>query len=480
MAARYGEGDGGSSHDRRTARRVNDAVPLKSRLYSAWYRFRYGWQFQSSIPLDKSPVWLLGRCYHAEGPLELSDELGKEGVPPHIVQLMDHYSSLTWMTYRTHFPPISDTLLTTDCGWGCMVRSGQMLLATALHYHLLNRDWRLSTSTERDRTTHAQILSWFADSPQKLCPFSLHSLMRQAEVQGYRPGDWYGPSQIASIMTRCLEIAKNEHPNLRNLSVYLARDCTVYVKDVERLFEVNDGGSLLLLVPIRLGGESLNPIYIPCVQNLLSLDHCIGIIGGKPKHSVYFVGFQDDKLLNLDPHFCQLAASINSSDFDIRSYHCRTPRKLTASKMDPSCTIGFFCHSREEFHVLRRKTEPVLAPPKQKGVYPFFTFADMSMGDVITDSALRQVDISTLGSGSSHQSHNTSDSRSLGADYSDDEFLVVECRTNAAGTLTASLPAPVSPHQVGRDGGSPEDRGSKMQHITLNGSNSTCADNLKT
>ena len=72
-------------------------------------------------------------------PTELSDELGKEGVPPHIVQLMDHYSSLTWMTYRTHFPPISDTLLTTDCGWGCMVRSGQMLLATALHYHLLSR-----------------------------------------------------------------------------------------------------------------------------------------------------------------------------------------------------------------------------------------------------------------------------------------------------------------------------------------------------
>ena len=128
-------------------------------------------------------------------------------------------------------------------------------------------------------------------------------------------------------------------------------------------------------------------------------------------------------------------------------------------------------------HVVRPQ---VLAPPKQKGVYPFFTFADMSMGDVITDSALGQLDISTLGSGSSHQSHNTGDSRSLGADYSDDEFLVVECRTNAAGTLTASLPAPVSPHQVRRDGETTEDGGSKMQHITLNGSNSTCADNLKT
>ena len=30
------------------------------------------------------------------------------------------------------------------------------------------------------------------------------------------------------------------------------------------------------------------------MQNLLSLDHCIGIIGGKPKHSVYFVGFQGE------------------------------------------------------------------------------------------------------------------------------------------------------------------------------------------
>lgn len=28
------------------------------------------------------------------------------------------------------------------------------------------------------------------------------------------------------------------------------------------------------------------------MQSLLTLDHCVGIIGGKPKHSVYFVGFQ--------------------------------------------------------------------------------------------------------------------------------------------------------------------------------------------
>ena len=62
-----------------------------------------------------------------------------EGVPPHIMQFLDHFYSIPWITYRCNFPPISPTNLTTDCGWGCMVRSGQMLLATTLHLHLLGK-----------------------------------------------------------------------------------------------------------------------------------------------------------------------------------------------------------------------------------------------------------------------------------------------------------------------------------------------------
>ena len=66
---------------------------------------------------------------------------------------------------------------------------------------------------------------------------------------------------------------------------------SVYVKDVERLFEINDGGSLLLLVPIRLGGESLNPIYIPCVQvRRLALDRRVMLTNSTYHNYIHTLG----------------------------------------------------------------------------------------------------------------------------------------------------------------------------------------------
>ena len=138
----------------------------------------------------------------------------------------------------------------------------------------------------------------------------------------------------------------------------------------------NKWRGLILIVPVRLGSERLNPIYIPCVKQLLSHNNCLGIIGGKPKHSLYFIGFQEEKLVYLDPHLCQPSVDVKQSNFPLDSFHCDTPRKTSISCMDPSCALAFYCRTQSEFFDFVNSMQELLIPPNQTSDYPIFVFND--------------------------------------------------------------------------------------------------------
>uniref|UniRef100_A0A1A9ZZ01 Cysteine protease n=1 Tax=Glossina pallidipes TaxID=7398 RepID=A0A1A9ZZ01_GLOPL len=316
---------------------------------------------------------------------QVAENLWEEGIEGF---KRDFYTRI-WMTYRREFPTMNGSNYTSDCGWGCMIRSGQMLFAQALLCHFLGRSWRYDPDTQLHSTyednMHKKIIKWFGDVSSKSSPFSIHTLVHLGEEMGKRPGDWYGPASVSYLLRQALKNAAQENADFDNLALYVAKDCTVYIGDIEaeccipertpkanvpwRKCEIQKTTepkqhwkSLIILIPLRLGTEKLNPVYAHCLKLLLSTEYCIGIIGGRPKHSLYFVGFQEDKLIHLDPHYCQEMVDVNQENFALHSFHCKSPRKLKTAKMDPSCCIGFYCQNKIDFDSFVESVQLYLHP----------------------------------------------------------------------------------------------------------------------
>lgn len=414
-----------SDATRDTAGEPDEVDKLKSKLISAWNNVKYGWTIKTKTSFNKvSPVYILGQSFL----LNNEDE---------VERFRQAFVSKIWLTYRKEFPQLEGTSWTTDCGWGCMLRSGQMLLAQGLLVHLMPRDWawpdahqltdvdfevfrpqspvravgipipsfsspRMPNASEKAVTSdtmsrmiqkkrpqctrdkqaepiHHKLLTWFGDQP--LAPFGVHELVEIGKGSGKKAGDWYGPSIVAHILRKAVAKTSEVH----DLAIYVAQDCTVYKGDVAHMCDLSQSQtaydpsnhswkSVIILVPVRLGGEALNPSYIECVKSILKLECCIGIIGGKPKHSLYFIGFQDEQLLYLDPHYCQPVVDFTQLDFSLESFHCTSPKKMPFSRLDPSCTIGFYAKSKKDFESLCSAVTVALSSSKEK--YPIFTFVE--------------------------------------------------------------------------------------------------------
>ena len=76
-------------------------------------------------------------------------------------------------------------------------------------------------------------------------------------------------------------------------------------------------------------------------QACLTMPQSAGIIGGKPRHALYFIGYHGDDLLYLDPHTTQPAVSSSHSAGMVpdQSYHCSQPDRMNIADLDPSVAL---------------------------------------------------------------------------------------------------------------------------------------------
>jgi hypothetical protein len=161
--------------------------------------------------------------------------------------LTSDFASLFWFSYRKDFPPITNELkqitpmtmtpipekngggliyytptrtknktpeeegytssltriyqsmvsYTSDAGWGCMMRSGQMMLAQAFVQYYLGRGFRLPPD-DNQMNMYTMILNWFLDREE--APYSIHRIAQAGTLYSKKVGEWFGPSTIAMVL----------------------------------------------------------------------------------------------------------------------------------------------------------------------------------------------------------------------------------------------------------------------------------------
>lgn len=322
----------------------------------------YFWDSESQLSDFENDIVCLGNTYRPSPSPETGE--GKNCTstsgsptlwPP---DFLDDVTARIWMSYRTNFPLIprsskgpslvslSSILgsrrldlngFTSDVGWGCMIRTSQSLLANCISNLKLGRKWRCPKDGTVD-LQEAEILMTFLDTPE--APYSLHNYVQHGEAAcGKRPGEWFGPSAAASS----IKALHSQYP--QNFRVYISNGADIYENQLLQIAENNgEFTPTLILLGLRLGIDTVNPIYWDGLKQLLSCSQSVGIAGGRPSSSHYFFGYQGEYLFYLDPHFphpCIEASSASDlTTENVNSFHTTKIRKLHLKEMDPSMLVG--------------------------------------------------------------------------------------------------------------------------------------------
>uniref|UniRef100_A0A7S2S9B6 Cysteine protease n=1 Tax=Rhizochromulina marina TaxID=1034831 RepID=A0A7S2S9B6_9STRA len=252
------------------------------------------------------------------------------------------------------------------------------------------------------------LVSLFVDRPAMEHVYSLHNFTKVGHATVDKlPGEWYGPAAASAVLRDlaavhryrlasqlALVVAKNEVVYLDDIDRHCsvaspqdageekdeAHDATVPSEataepldpaaaagggEPESLFfdpllhippeptapppsepvtNPTWDASLLLLIPLRLGLESVPPEHAARILAMLELPQSIGFIGGRPNHAIYFFGHHGNELHGLDPHTTQPTPEVEDEEFPslefLASLSCPRPQKLRVDRLDPSLALG--------------------------------------------------------------------------------------------------------------------------------------------
>jgi hypothetical protein len=237
----------------------NNGKFFKSKVTAAFNHMKYRWvvRMRPNFRTNESPIYFLGKMYNGKEEITY-DDIPRPLCEQSYTNFLKSFSQRIYLSYRKQFEPLNSLTrsgdpITSDCGWGCMIRCAQMLLAQTLLIHMTNtmnlpylniqisdkcpkrnsiECFRNNNRTNRRTQIYTDIIRLFGDYPNVKCPFGIHKIVELGTIHGIRPGDFFGPVSAAHCLKEALQNAVEMNQIPDTLRIYISQDAIVYRQDV--------------------------------------------------------------------------------------------------------------------------------------------------------------------------------------------------------------------------------------------------------
>jgi hypothetical protein len=187
-------------------------MSTKSAVQGIGYNFRHFLFDESRAVLEDESsdrAWILGESVRSA------------------TEFYEKWFSLSRMTYRRHWQdsilnPVSSLIYDTDTGWGCTIRSCQMLIAQVI---------------TRSGYNPKRIPALFSDRETAL--LSIHRFIHCDSDR--HVGEWFGPTSVMLVLQKLLSISLNSH---LGLGFVLSLDGRLYTPEISEQSKHAGGSSL--------------------------------------------------------------------------------------------------------------------------------------------------------------------------------------------------------------------------------------------
>lgn len=123
--------------------------------------------------------------------------------------------------------------------------------------------------------------------------------------------------------------------------------------------------AILLLLLSRIGLDAPQPDYREVVMKMLEMKQFVGMIGGKPKKALFFLGHEEKKeLIYLDPHYVQESVTRKNLETMQSTFSCDSYRTIDYHNIDPSLGFGFLINDLDDLQDLHSSISAIIATHK--------------------------------------------------------------------------------------------------------------------